>query len=81
MYIDSQITELIIQSFLNRDKPILSVHDSYIVQQRDVDYLLKQMKLATDQVVGKSLNIDQEYLSYGQAQHIKLSRLRSLERL
>ena len=70
MYIDSQITELIIQSFLNRDKPILSVHDSYIVQQQDVDYLLKQMKLATDQVVGKSLNIDQEYLSYGQAQHI-----------
>ena len=70
MYIDSQITELIIQSFLNRDKPILSVHDSYIVQQQDVDFLLKQMKLATDQVVGKSLNVDQEYLSYGQAQHI-----------
>ena len=70
MYIDSQITELIIQSFLNRDKPILSVHDSYIVQQQDVDLLLKQMKLATDQVVGKRLNVDQEYLSYGQAQHI-----------
>ena len=32
MYIDSQITELIIQNFLNKDKPILSVHDSYIVQ-------------------------------------------------
>ncbi len=70
MYTDSQITEIIIQSFLNREKPFLSLHDSYIVQQKDVDLLLKQMKLATDQVVGKRLNVDQEYLSYGKAQHI-----------
>lgn len=68
MYMDSQITEIIIQNFLNADKPILSVHDSYLVQEQDVDLLLKQMKLATDKVVGKSLNVDQDYLSYGQAQ-------------
>ena len=47
MYIDSQITELIIQNFLNKDKPILSVHDSYIVQEQDTESLLKQMEEAT----------------------------------
>ena len=55
MYIDSQITELIIQNILNEDKPILSVHDSYIVQEQDTEILLKEMKEATKKVVGKCL--------------------------
>ena len=69
MYIDSQITELIIQNFLNKDKPILSVHDSYIVQEQDTELLLKQMKEATKKVVGKDLKVEQDYLSFGQAQY------------
>ena len=69
MYTDSQITELIIQNFLNKDKPILSVHDSYIVQEQDTEILLEEMKEATKKVVGKDLKVEQDYLSFGQAQH------------
>ena len=69
MYIDSQITELIIQNFLNKDKPILSVHDSYIVQEQDTEILLEEMKEATKKVVGKDLKVEQDYLSFGQTQH------------
>ena len=67
MYLDSQITESIIQAFINEDKPILTVHDSYVVQVHDTEYLHQQMRIATKKVLGTELQFDQDYLSYKQA--------------
>ena len=67
MYPDSQITENIIQAFINEDKPILTVHDSYVVQVQDTEYLHQQMRIATKKVLGTELQFDQDYLSYKQA--------------
>jgi hypothetical protein len=67
MYLDSQITESIIQAFINEDKPILTVHDSYVVQVHDTEYLHQQMREATKKVLGTELQFDQDYLSYKQA--------------
>ena len=39
MNVDSHITNFIIKEFVTRQKPILSVHDSYIVDTRDVELL------------------------------------------
>ena len=67
MYLDSQITESIIQAFISEDKPILTVHDSYVVQVHDTEYLHQQMRIATKNVLGTELQFDQDYLSYKQA--------------
>ena len=67
MYLDSQITENIIQAFIREDRPILTVHDSYVVQVQDTDYLHQQMRIATKKVLGTELQFDQDYLSYKQA--------------
>ena len=67
MYLDSQITESIIQAFINEDKPILTVHDSYVIQVHDTEYLHQQMRIATKKVLGTELQFDQDYLSYKQA--------------
>lgn len=67
MYLDSQITESIIQAFTNEDKPILTIHDSYVVQVHDTEYLHQQMRIATKKVLGTELQFDQDYLSYKQA--------------
>ena len=67
MYLDSQIAESIIQAFINEEKPILTVHDSYVVQVHDTEYLHQQMRIATKKVLGTELQFDQDYLSYKQA--------------
>jgi hypothetical protein len=67
MYLDSQITENIIQAFIREDRPILTVHDSYVVQVQDTEYLHQQMRIATKKVLGTELQFDQDYLSYKQA--------------
>ena len=64
MFLDSQITAKIIASFVKMKKPILSVHDSYIVQTTDVDLLRNEMKKASLDVVGTDLSVEQEILSY-----------------
>ena len=64
MNVDSNITNFIIKEFVKRQKPILSVHDSYIVDTRDVELLRDSMKEASLQVVGVDLAAEQEIPSY-----------------
>jgi hypothetical protein len=64
MNVDSHITNYIIKEFVRRKKPILSVHDSYIVDTRDVELLRDCMKEASLNVVGVDLAADQEIPSY-----------------
>lgn len=64
MYVDSQITSLIINKFVELQKPILSVHDSYIVGTRDVELLRDCMAEASTQIVGMDLAAEQEIPSY-----------------
>ena len=66
MNIDSHITNLIITEFVRRQKPILSVHDSYIVGTKDVEHLRDCMKEASIHVVGVDLAAEQEIPSYQQ---------------
>lgn len=64
MYIDSQITEQIIKEFVDNNYPILSVHDSYIVETDRVDFLRDAMSKATIRLVGRDLAVEQEVPSY-----------------
>lgn len=64
MNVDSQITNYIIKEFVKLQKPILSVHDSYIVDTRDVELLSDCMKEASLHVVGGDLAAEQELPSY-----------------
>ena len=64
MNVDSHITNFIIKEFVGRQKPILSVHDSYIVGTRDVEFLRDCMKEASIHVVGVDLAAEQEIPSY-----------------
>ena len=60
MYIDSQITEIVLKKFTERQRPVLSVHDSYIVQTTDVDLLRKDMSEANRRLTGLDLSVEQE---------------------
>ena len=64
MNVDSHITNYIIKEFVRRQKPILSVHDSYIVDTRDVELLRDCMREASLDVVGVDLAAEQELPSY-----------------
>ena len=64
MNVDSNITNFIIKEFVKRQKPILSVHDSYIVGTRDVELLRDCMKKASLDVVGVDLAAEQDKPSY-----------------
>ena len=66
MNVDSHITNYIIKEFVRRQKPILSVHDSYIVDTKDVELLRDCMKEASLDVVGVDLAAEQEIPSYQQ---------------
>jgi hypothetical protein len=64
MNVDSHITNYILTRFVDLRKPILSVHDSYIVDTRDVELLRDYMKEASLHVVGVDLAAEQEIPSY-----------------
>jgi len=64
MNVESHITDFIIKEFVRLQKPILSVHDSYIVDTRDVELLRECMKEASLRVVGVDLAAEQELPSY-----------------
>ena len=66
MNVDSNITNYITKEFVRLQKPILSVHDSYIVDTRDVELLQDCMKEARIHVVGVDLAAKQEIPSYQQ---------------
>ena len=59
MNVDSHITNYIIKEFVRLQKPILSVHDSYIVDTKDVELLRDCMKEASLHVVGVDLAAEQ----------------------
>ena len=66
MNVDIHITHFIIKEFVTRQKPILSIHDSYIVDTRDVELLRDYMREASLHVVGVDLAAEQEIPSYQQ---------------
>ena len=66
MNVDSHITNHIINTFVELQKPILSVHDSYIVGTRDVEFLRDCMAEASIKIVGMNLAAEQEIPSYQQ---------------
>ena len=61
MYTDSQITEAVIKRFIEADKPILPIHDSYIVKQSDRNFLKLIMKDACNEVLGHTLPFESEF--------------------
>ena len=67
MNVDSRITNYIIKEFVRLQKPILSVHDIYIVDTRDVELLRECMREASLDVVGVDLAAEQELPSYQDA--------------
>ena len=70
MYQDSLITGHIINDFVAKGEPILSVHDSYIVKRDAVIKLRDAMNRATKSVINAKLAADQEEYSTQQRQQI-----------
>ena len=55
MYLDSQITTQIINEFVALNKPILPIHDSYVVKVSDRELLRDAMRKASMAVLGVDL--------------------------
>lgn len=64
MFLDSQITEGILTRFMNARKPVLPVHDSYIVETFDVDLLNTVMAKVSRELTGFDLSLEQSTLGY-----------------
>ena len=60
MFMDSQITEIIINKFVEQNEPVLTVHDSYIVKADKADFLQQTMAEATQLVVRSRLPAEHE---------------------
>ena len=65
MKYDSDIAFEIIKKFTERGKPILCVHDSFIVEHTEDDDLRRLMDEATTQVVGRKINLNSETYGFG----------------
>lgn len=52
---DSEITSLIHQHFTQKEIPVLSVHDSYLVDCKHGEELKQVMSEASEQVIGRPL--------------------------
>ena len=57
-FYDSQMAEHVMLAFSKDKKPILPVHDSFLVLEDDQELLLESMKTAYEQVLGKDIKID-----------------------
>ena len=57
-FYDSQMAELVMLGFAKDKKPILPVHDSFLVLEDDQELLLERMQTAYQQVLGKDIKID-----------------------
>ena len=57
-YRDSQMAEQVMLTFAKAEKPILPVHDSFLVLIDDKELLLEEMQSAYTFVFGKSIGID-----------------------
>jgi hypothetical protein len=60
MYIDSQVTDHIIKEFTKMGEAVLTIHDSYIVDERYILDLRLAMSSATKSVLGADLETDLE---------------------
>ena len=71
MYQDSLITEYIIKKFTYSDLPILSLHDSFIVQYDQVLNLKKYMSEASKAILGKEFNYKKDFFNYTETVQFK----------
>ena len=51
MYLDSEMVAKVIKYFVEKDKPILPIHDSFIVREEDKEYLQAAMSNSMDIVI------------------------------
>lgn len=58
MNVDSRLAEIVLRMFTQKGIPVLSVHDSFIIDFTRVGALKKAMHLAAEQVVGKPLTLE-----------------------
>ena len=72
MHIDGRITAKVIEHFTKKNIPILSIHDSYITQNKYSGELRKVMKdMVTKELNGFEINIDQQGVGLDQIQAFK----------
>jgi hypothetical protein len=72
MKVDGRITAKVINHFTNKNIPILSIHDSYIIQNQHSDQLITVMnKAVAEELNDFKINIDQEGISRDQIQAFK----------
>jgi hypothetical protein len=57
-FYDSQMAELVMLAFAKDKKPILPVHDSFLVLEDDQELLLERMTAAYQEVLGADIKID-----------------------
>ncbi|NRB18689.1 MAG: hypothetical protein HRU33_14290 [Rhodobacteraceae bacterium] len=62
MYLDSQISEWVHRHFSDQGVPVLSVHDSYLIDYTRVGELKRVMAVASEAVAGAALPTANEYL-------------------
>ena len=60
MFVDSQITNIIINTFTEQNEPVLTIHDSYIVKADKAELLKQTMAEATELVCNNRLPAEQE---------------------
>ena len=71
MFMDSQITDIIITKFVEQNEPVLTIHDSYIVKADKAHLLEKTMAEATAIVFNNRLPAEQEgQLTQKQTMHV-----------
>ena len=72
MRVDGRITAKVINHFTKKNIPILSIHDSYIIQNQHSGQLIKVMnKAVAEELNDFKINIDQEGISRDQIQTFK----------
>ena len=72
MRVDGRITAKVINHFTKKNIPILSIHDSYIIQNQHSGQLIKVMnKAVAEELNDFKINIDQEGISRDQIQAFK----------
>jgi len=67
MNLDSQITAIVHEQFVDQGVPVLSVHDSYIIDYTRVRELKETMAAASEAVVGAAIPTSNQW--YGLDEH------------
>ena len=58
MYLESRIAESVIEQLTDKPIPVLCVHDSFIVADKEKHELLRAMDHACNQVIGRNIRSD-----------------------